>query len=145
MMKLKGKVINEGNVEGEAIVSRLPFSFLGDLEMDTGKIMVKGHDLEGENIKGKILVFPTGKGSTAAGNVLFEAKLKGNAPIGMIIKEAEPVIAMVAIMNDIPAIHNLSRNPVEAIKTGDHIKLDADAGVVQIMQKRRKKSAQKQD
>lgn len=135
-MKLKGEVINEGKVEGEAVVSMLPFSFLGDLEIDTGKIMVKGHDLEGQCIKGKIFVFPTGKGSTAGGNVAFEAKLKGNAPIGMIMKEAEPVIAMAAIMNNIPAIHNLSKNPVKVIKTGDYIKLDADSGIVEIIQKR---------
>ena len=138
MMIIRGEVINKGKAEGEAVVSNLAFSFLGDLEIDTGKIMVKGHDLEGKSIKGKIFVFPTGKGSTAGGNVAFWAKLKGNTPNGMIIKKAEPVIAMAAIMNDIPTIHNLSTNPIELIKTGDYIKLDADTGIVEIIQKKGK-------
>lgn len=134
-MILEGKTINEGIVEGEAVVSEQPFSFLGDLEISTGRIMVKGHDLEGCSIKEKIFVFPTGKGSTAGPNVAFMAKQLGNLPSGMIITEAEPVIAMVAIMNEIPAVHNLSSDPVKTIKTGDKVRLDADRGIVEIISK----------
>jgi len=134
-MILKGKTVKGGKVEGEAIVSKLPFSFLGDLEVGTGRIMVKGHDLEGMSVKGKIFVFTTGKGSTGGPRVAYMAKLQGNAPIGMICTEAEPVIAMAAIMNDIPMVHRLNKNPVEAVETGDYVKMDADAGRVEVVKK----------
>ena len=134
-MILRGKTVNEGKVEGEAIVSKLPFSVLGDLEVATGRIMVKGHDLEGQSLKGKIFVFTTGKGSTGGPLVAYQAKLQGNMPIGMICTEAEPVIAMVAIMNDIPMVHKLNKNPVEVIETGDYIKMDAQAGRVEVIKK----------
>jgi hypothetical protein len=134
-MILKGKTVNPGKAEGEAIVSRIPFSFLGDLEVASGKVMVKGHDLEGQSLKGKIFVFPTGKGSTGGPGVAYQAKLKGNVPVGMICTEAEPVIAMVAIMNDIPMVHKLDKDPVEAIKTGDYVKVDAAKGTVEVTKK----------
>jgi predicted aconitase with swiveling domain len=134
-MILKGKKVSEGKAEGEAIVSQIPFSFLGDLEITSGRVMVKGHDLEGQSLKGKIFVFPTGKGSTVGPLVGYRAKLRGNAPIGMICTEAETVIAMVAIMNDIPMVHKLDKNPVKMIKTGDYVKLDATAGTAEVIRK----------
>jgi predicted aconitase with swiveling domain len=134
-MILKGKTVKKGKAEGEAIVSMMPFSFLGDLEVASGKVMVKGHDLEGKSLKDKIFVFPTGKGSTGGPMVAYLAKRQGNAPVGMICSEAEPIIAMVAIMNDIPMVHKLDKNPVEVIKTGDYIKMDATAGTVEVIEK----------
>jgi uncharacterized protein len=134
-MILKGKKVKGGKAEGEAIVSKLPFSYLGDLEVATGRIMVKGHDLEGQSLRNKIFVFTTGKGSTGGPRVAYLAKQQGNAPLGMICTEAEPVIAMAAIMNDIPMVHRLNEDPVSVIESGDYIKLDADRGRVQVIKK----------
>lgn len=131
-MILKGRVINKGKVEGEAVVSKLPFSFLGDFEASTGKIMTKGHDCEGLSIMGKIFICPTGKGSTAGPNVAFIGKQQGTIPVGIILDEAEPVIAMVGIMNDIPMVHRLDKNPIREIQTGDHVVLDANTGKVTV-------------
>jgi predicted aconitase with swiveling domain len=132
-MILKGKTVKKGKVEGEAIVSRLPFSFLGDLDVNTGKVVPEGHDLQGQSIAGKIFVFSTGKGSTVGPNVAYMAKQLGNTPKGMICIEVEPVMAMVAIMNDIPMVHKLEKNPLEVINTGDYVKMDADEGIVEII------------
>ncbi|MFC2038727.1 aconitase X swivel domain-containing protein [Chloroflexota bacterium] len=134
-MILNGKTVKSGIVEGEAIVSRLPFSFLGDLDVMTGKVTPAGHDIEGQSIAGKIFVFPAGKGSTVGPNVAYAANQLGNMPKGMICAEIEPVMAMVAIMNDIPMVHNLDENPVEVIQTGDYIKMDAEKGTVEISRK----------
>ncbi len=134
-MILTGKTVKRGEVEGEAIVSRMPFSFLGDLDVNTGKVVPKGHDLEGQSIAGKIFVFATGKGSTVGPNVAYQAKQLGNAPKGMICQEVEPVMAMVAIMNDIPMVHMLDRDPIQAIQTGDYIKMNATKGIVEVIKK----------
>jgi len=134
-MILKGKTVKKGKVEGEAIVSQLPFSYLGDLDVNTGKVVPEGHDLKGQSIAGKIFVFPTGKGSTVGPYVANMAKKLGNTPAGMICLDVEPVMAMVAIMNDIPMVHRLDQNPLEVLKTGDYIKMDATKGVVEIINK----------
>ena len=132
-MILKGKTVKKGTVEGEAIVSKRPFSFLGDLDVNTGKVVPQGHDLQGQSIAGKIFVFSTGKGSTVGPNVAYMAKQLGNTPAGMICQDVEPVMAMVAIMNDIPMVHRLDQDPLETIHTGDYIKMDATAGTVEVM------------
>lgn len=132
-MILHGKTVNEGKAEGEAIVSKLPFSFLGDFNPNNGTVGVKGHDLEGQSLKGKIFVFLTGKGSTAGPLPAYRGKEQGNTPAGMICANAEPVIAMVAIMTGIPMVHQLDKNPIEAIRTGDYVKLDATSGIVEVI------------
>ncbi len=134
-MILKGKTVKKGQVEGEAIVSQIPFSFLGDLDPATGNVVPIGHDLQGQSIANKIFVFATGKGSTVGPNVAARAKEVGNAPAGMICVEVEPVMAMVAIRNDIPMVHKLDQNPLEVIQTGDHIKMDATEGTVEVTKK----------
>ena len=134
-MILNGKTVKKGQVEGEAIVSQIPFSYLGDLNVETGTVAPKGHDLEGQSIAGKIFVFPTGKGSTVGPYVANRAKQLGHTPAGMICVDVEPVMAMVAIMNDIPMMHRLDQNPLEVIKTGDYIKMDATEGVVEVINK----------
>jgi predicted aconitase with swiveling domain len=134
-MILKGQTVKKGIAEGEAIVSQRPFSFLGDLNPETGKVQPRGHDLEGQSIAGKIFVFATGKGSTVGPMVANRAKQLGYIPKGMICVDVEPVMAMVAIMNDIPMVHKLDQNPLEVIKTGDYIKMDATGGVVEVTKK----------
>jgi predicted aconitase with swiveling domain len=134
-MILHGKTVKKGQVEGEVIVSRLPFSYLGDLNVEKGTVAPVGHDLEGQSIAGKIFVFPTGKGSTVGPYVANMAKKLGNTPAGMICVDVEPVMAMVAIMNDIPMVHRLDQNPLEVLKTGDYIKMNATKGVVEIINK----------
>jgi predicted aconitase with swiveling domain len=134
-MILHGKTVKKGQVEGEAIVSQLPFSYLGDLNPEKGTVVPKGHDLEGQSIAGKIFVFPTGKGSTVGPYVANMAKRMGSTPAGMICVDVEPVMAMVAIMNDIPMVHRLDQNPLEVISTGDYIKMDATKGVVEVTKK----------
>lgn len=134
-MILRGKTVNGGKAEGVAIVSMLPFSYRGDLDPLSGKILPSGHDLQGETMAGKVFVFPTGKGSTVGPNVAYDAKMRGNAPRAMICVEVEPVMAMVAIMNDIPMVHKLDKNPLEVIETGDYLKVDGDAGTVEVTKK----------
>jgi predicted aconitase with swiveling domain len=134
-MILRGKTVKKGKVEGEAIVSQMPFSFLGDLNVETGKVAPVGHDLEGQSIADKIFVFATGKGSTVGPYVAARARQVGNAPKGMICLEVEPVMAMVAIMNGIPMVHKLDKNPLEVIQTGDYIKMDATEGIVEVIKK----------
>jgi predicted aconitase with swiveling domain len=132
-MILKGETVKKGITEGEAIVSQLPFSFLGDLNPETGEVVPEGHDLQGQSIAGKIFIFETGKGSTVGPNVAYQAKQLGNTPVGMICVEVEPVMAMVAIMNNIPMVHRLDKNPLEVIQTGDYIKMDATKGTVEVI------------
>ncbi len=130
---LKGRTVNPGKAEGEAIVSRTPLSFLGELDPSTGKIISPSHEHFGQSVKDKILVCPTGKGSSTGPSIAYLAKRAGNMPSAMVITEVEPVLAAAILTADVPAVDRLDQDPLEVIRTGDYVRVDADEGTVEIM------------
>lgn len=120
-MEIKGRVIKSGRAEGIALVSKTPLSFFGCINPDTGIVTEKGHELFGKKIKDKILVFPYGKGSTVGSYALYRMKKNGTAPKGIINKECEPIIAIGAIISEIPCVDKVN---ISKIKTGDKIIID---------------------
>ena len=134
-MILRGHCVNPGKAEGEAILIKIPFSFLGELNAATGKIASPFHEQFGQSIKNKVLVIPTGKGSSMGPIIGWYAMKAGNNPAAIVCIEAEPIIASVAITANIPMVHKLDKNPLEVIKSGDYVKVDATAGIVEIVGK----------
>lgn len=124
---MKGRVISPGKAEGEAIVSPEPIGFYGGIDAKTGIVIEKGHPLEGKNVKGKILVFPNGKGSTVGSYVIYGLKKNGVAPKAIINKETETIVATGVILAGIPCVDQID---IGEIKTGDRIIVDADNGEV---------------
>ncbi len=129
---IKGHKVAKGKAEGEALVSHQPISFLGGVDRQSGIVVEKGHELEGVSIAGKILVFPVGKGSTAGSYYLYEMVRCNSQPKGIINLRADTVVAVGAIISDIPMVDRLEHNPLDMIKTGDHVELNADEGIVKI-------------
>lgn len=132
---LKGRKVIGGVAEGEAVVTKEPVSFLGGVNPDKGIVVERGHELEGKSITGKVFVFPHGKGSTAGPYIIYAMAKRKTAPAAMINVEAEPIIAVGAAMGNIPLVDRLDKNPLEAIATGDWVRVDGDRGVVEIIKK----------
>jgi predicted aconitase with swiveling domain len=122
-----GRIIKSGTAEGEALVSSEPIGFLGGVDGETGLVTEKGHPLEGESVVGKVLVFPTGKGSTVGSYVLYQLARNGLAPAAILNAESEPIVAVGAIISDIPMV---DRIPIEEIRTGDVVRVDGDRVIV---------------
>lgn len=135
MMRIKAKPVTGGMAEGEAIVSQTAISFTGGMDPDTGIIREPGHELEGQSVAGKILVFPTGKGSTTGSWQYYAAFKRGNAPRGIINVKAEGVVAVSAIITKTPMVHLLEKDPLEYIHNGDLVKINADEGFVEVLKK----------
>jgi predicted aconitase with swiveling domain len=131
--KLKAHIVSRGMAQGEALVTSQPISFLGSVDVKNGIIVEKGHELEGKSISGKVLVFPGGKGSTVGSYAIYQLKKNGVAPVAMINVKAEPIVAVGAIISDIPLVDNVEKNPIEIIKTGDKVLVDAIVGRVEIL------------
>ena len=83
-MNLTGRKISSGNAEGEALVTSMGISFYGGVDPETGRVVEKGHELEGQSIAGRVLVFPTGKGSTVGSYTLYRLKKAGLAPVAIV-------------------------------------------------------------
>lgn len=132
---IKGRSVFKGAGEGEALVSMQAISFLGGVDPDTGIVIERGHELEGENIAGKVLVFPGGKGSTAGSYIIYALARKGIAPQAMINLVAEPIIATGAVIGKVPLMDKLEQNPLNVIQNGDWVRVDGEKGIVEVTKK----------
>jgi len=132
---MKCRKVVSGVAEGEAVVTREPISFLGGVNPDKGMVVERGHEAEGQVVTGKIFVFPHGKGSTAGPYILYAMSKRKTAPNGMINVQAEPIIASGAAIANIPLVDRLDQNPLEVIRTGDYVRIDADRGIVEVTKK----------
>jgi predicted aconitase with swiveling domain len=130
MTEMKGRKIFGGKAAGEALVTKHDISFYGGCDPETGEIVEKGHELEGQSVSGKILVFPTGKGSTVGSYVLYALKKAGKAPLGIVNTSTDPVVAVGCIISEIPAVDQIE---IERISNGQKLEMDADDGVVSIV------------
>jgi hypothetical protein len=122
-VKANARVIKKGVAEGKALCSSQPISFYGGVDPDTGIVLEKNHELQGKSIAGKILVFPTGKGSTVGSYVLYRLKKNGKAPLAIINDESEAVIAVGAVISNVPMVDHV---PTKKIKTGYHVKINGE-------------------
>jgi len=128
-MELRGRIIFKGTGEGEALVTSQPISFYGGVDPNSGEIIEKGHELNGKSIKSKIIVFPTGKGSTVGSYTLYRMKKNNMAPAGIINRECETVVAVGAIISEIPCVDKID---ISRIRTGDLVRITEE--VVNIIQ-----------
>jgi len=127
METLAGRKIFAGKASGQALVSSQPVSFYGGVDPDSGIVVEKGHPLEGKSVAGKILVFPSGKGSTVGSYTLYRMKKNGVAPAAIINKECEAIVAVGAIISEIPCIDRID---IEKIADGTNVTVDAAKGEV---------------
>lgn len=128
-----GKNIVAGVAEGLALVSRQPFSFWGDLDPSTGRIIDPRSKLFRESIKDRIFVYPRGRGSSTTSAVLLEAVRCNNAPSAIINVEVEPILALGAIVaqevygKTVPML-SVSEDTLCLLRNGDYLLVDAQSG-----------------
>jgi hypothetical protein len=113
---LQGRVIKAGQARGVALVSPEPIGVLGGVDPDTGIVVEPGHPLEGKSVAGRVLVFPTGKGSTVGSYTLYRLAQNGLGPAAIINGESEPIVAVGAIISGIPTV---DRVDIAQLSTGD--------------------------
>ena len=122
-------------VEGEVIVSTEGFSPRYDLDRWTGEISRPGHAIEGENIKDKILFFPTAKGGIAAGWAFYDLVSKGIAPKALVFGVTNPVMVQGAVFAGITVTEGWSENPTEVFQTGDTVRVDPHRKTVELLKR----------
>jgi uncharacterized protein len=124
------RVICKGKVHGEVLFTSEAISFFGGVDPDTGIVTEKGHELEGKCISGKILVFPSGKGSTVGSYVLYRLKKNGKAPLAIVNKNCEAIIATGVIISEIPCVDQVD---IDKLKGKTELIVDGDVGKVTIL------------
>lgn len=136
MNKITGRGIIEGKVKAEAIVSSQPFGYFGGVDPSTGIVIDKRHELFGQSIKGKVFVYPEGRGSTVGAAIMLELARTGCAPAAIINIKIETITAAGGLLAnkfynvDIPMIDKVSEDTVKLIKTGDIVEVNGETGEV---------------
>jgi len=115
---LHGRVIKAGRGEGPALVSPVAIGFLGGVDPDTGIVLEPGHPLQGKSVAGKVLVFPTGKGSTVGSYTILRLGRGGHGPAAIVNAESEAIVAVGAIIADIPMADQVD---IATIRDGDWV------------------------
>lgn len=130
---IKCRKISKGIAKGEVIITKESLSFLGGVNPDEGTVVDTKHELYGRRIAGKVLIMPSGKGSTVGSYVIYQMAKNNMAPLAIVAVEAEPIIATGAIMAGIPMVDRPEDDVLNLLNDGDLVEIDADSGLLKIL------------
>jgi predicted aconitase with swiveling domain len=134
---LPAQKIIGGHAEGEAVVTSDSLTFWGGIDPATGMIIESQHELCGQTVTGKVLVFPRGAGSSSGCGVLMEMLRRGNNPAALINIEVEAILALGPIIaqelygRSLPVV-TVKPAHFTKLRNGDRVIVDADAGRVMV-------------
>jgi hypothetical protein len=131
-LRLPGRTISRGVATGEALVLNAPLSFLGGVDPATGRVKDRESGAFNKTVRGRVLVFPTGKGSTVGSYVIYQLKVNGKAPVAIVNETTETIVATGAILAKIPLVDRID---ISRLRTGDRVTVDGDRGDVVILGK----------
>ena len=94
----RARVLVPGEATGEVLVLDEPLSFWGGLDPETGTLIDSHHPQVGTMLRGKVLVMPSGRGSSSSSYVLAEAIRAGTAPVAVVLGEADAIVALGSIV-----------------------------------------------
>ena len=120
------KILVQGKTQGIVLKSNDPINFLGTVDKKTGIISDKNHDLFEKSLKGTILVFPSGVGSSVGAYTIYSIKSNNTAPLAMICQKADLTVATGCALTNIPLII-ISDEEFSSIENGMKISLDTDS------------------
>ena len=133
---LRGRGLIKGSAEGDALVSQRAFTFAHGVDPSTGNVTDIRSDIKGMNVKGKVLFYPFGKGSTTASSWFLEAVRLGNHPAAIVTEGVDLSAVIGCVMarevygKDIPVLSGVQRAAYSGIRTGSTVKVDAERGEV---------------
>ena len=116
-----------GEARGPVLVLDEPLSFWGGVDPQTGRVIDVHHPQLGVTMAGRVLVMPSGRGSSSSSSVLVESIRAGTGPVAIVMREPDPIIALGAIV-----VRELfgTRFPVVVIDQATYRSLRTDAIVV---------------
>lgn len=131
-VKRKAKVVVGGRAEGKALISSQPITFFGGVDPKTGEVVEEGHEIRGERVSRKVLIFPSGKGSTVGSYVLYSLAKRHVAPVAIINTKFDAIVASGCIIAGIPLLIVPERSLLQ-IRKGDVVRVDGRSGRIEVL------------
>ena len=120
-------------VTGTALVAKDNFSARYDLDRKQGVFSRPSHALAGQSYRGRILVLDQAKGGVATAWMLREMKERGIVPLALVFNRVNPILAQGAAFAGVALVDRFAGDVTQLIRTGDELRVDPAAGVVEIM------------
>ena len=127
---IAARMLLPGKTAGE-IVRLEPLSFWGGFDAATGRADEPSHPQFGQVLTDRILVMPTGRGSSSSSSVIAESIRARTAPAAFVLREVDAIIAtgvMVAAElygTRIPVVV-VGADLWDELTTGNWLTIDAD-------------------
>ncbi len=128
--RIRGHVGVGPKTSGTALVARDNFSARYDLDRLQGVFSRPTHALYGQSYVDKVLVLNTAKGGVASSWMLREMKTRGMAPAALLLNYANPIMAQGAAFAELAFMDRFEVDITEAIRSGERISVDPEAGLV---------------
>lgn len=96
--ELIARVLVPGVASGTVLKLAEPLSLWGGLEATTGEIIDRRHPQSGLIVTGRVLLMPSGRGSSSASSILLEAVRLKTAPAAIITAEVDGILALGAVV-----------------------------------------------
>lgn len=120
------KIIVKGKAKGKIMKSNNPINFLGAVDKKTGIIHDNKHDMFQKSLKGSILVFPHGIGSSVGAYTIYSLKSNNSAPAAMVCTKADLSVVSGCALADIPLLI-VTQDKYDSLKDGQEITVDTDS------------------
>lgn len=95
---LTGKISHPGVAEGEVLLLTEPVSFWGGVDHH-GEIIDVHHAQHKAKMTNKILVMPSGRGSSSATAVLAELIRTGDGPLAIVMLQCDTILVIGALVS----------------------------------------------
>ena len=125
-------------VSGTALVAKDNFSARYDLDRKRGIFSRPSHALAGQSYVGRILVLDTAKGGVATAWMLRDMKERGIVPLALVLNRVNPILAQGAAFAGVAMVDRFEGDVTDLIRTGDTLRVDPPAGVVEILNRDRR-------
>lgn len=91
---LQGRSLVAGRAEGELLFAEMGLSFWGGVDPFTGEVIDRHHPLSGQNLAGRVLAIPSGRGSCTGSSVMMELLSGEHAPSALVLAEADEILTL---------------------------------------------------
>tara|TARA_B100000683_G_scaffold100291_1_gene99147 strand:- start:582 stop:2315 length:1734 start_codon:yes stop_codon:yes gene_type:complete len=124
-------------VEGIAMVTDVPITYLGYVNRDTGVIEETGHPLDGRSIEDTVLIYPKGSGSTVAPYVLMGLIYTDKGPKAIVNRDVCSLTLPACSLLNVPYSHGFEEDPCIGVNDGDLVKVSkiSDEVTIEILKR----------
>jgi predicted aconitase with swiveling domain len=127
-----GRTLAAGIGRGQVVRLSEPLSLWGGMDPHSGILIDPRHPQAGRDLAGRVVLMPSGRGSSSSSSILAEAVRAGTAPAAFILLQADPILALGAIVaaelygRTVPVVV-VDESAYADIAAADHAEVEASA------------------